>query len=138
LPSAGAGFTFTAEWRFTSLDYRRKKVIMGNKIFVGGLNWDATDDDLRETFGECGAITDAVIVNDRDTGRSRGFGFVTYSSDEEAKAAVEKFDGQDFMGRKLTVNEARQREDRGNGGGGGRGGGGRGGGRSGGGRRDNW
>ena len=126
---------------------------MGNKIFVGGLNWDATDDDLRETFGECGAITDAVVVNDRDTGRSRGFGFVTYSSDEEAKAAVEKFDGQDFMGRKLTVNEARQREDRGDGGGGGgggygggggggRGGGGRGGGggRSGGGggRRDNW
>ena len=97
---------------------------MGNKIFVGGLNWDATDDDLRETFGECGAITDAVVVNDRDTGRSRGFGFVTYSSDEEAKAAVEKFDGQDFMGRKLTVNEARQREERGDGGGGGYGGGG--------------
>ena len=126
---------------------------MGNKIFVGGLNWDATDDDLRETFGECGAITDAVIVNDRDTGRSRGFGFVTYSSDEEAKAAVEKFDGQDFMGRKLTVNEARQREERGDGGGGGYGGGGGGGGRGGGGRggggggrgggggggrRDNW
>jgi len=130
---------------------------MGNKIFVGGLNWDATDDDLRETFGECGAITDAVIVNDRDTGRSRGFGFVTYSSDEEAKAAVEKFDGQDFMGRKLTVNEARQREERGDGGGGGGGGGGRGGGGGGGrggggggggggyrdrgdrgGRRDNW
>ncbi|MBT7910220.1 MAG: RNA-binding protein [Verrucomicrobia bacterium] len=134
---------------------------MGNKIFVGGLNWDATDDDLRESFGECGTITDAVVVNDRDTGRSRGFGFVTYSSDEEAKAAVEKFDGQDFMGRKLTVNEARQREERGDGGGGsGRGGGGGGyrggggGGRSGGGggggyrggagggggggRRDNW
>ena len=115
---------------------------MGNKIFVGGLNWDATDDDLRETFGECGAITDAVVVNDRDTGRSRGFGFVTYSSDEEAKAAVEKFDGQDFMGRKLTVNEARQREEGGGGGGGGygggggRGGGGRGGGGGGGGRRD--
>ena len=112
---------------------------MGNKIFVGGLNWDATDDDLRGSFGECGEITEAVIVNDRDTGRSRGFGFVTYSSDEEAKAAVEKFDGQDFMGRKLTVNEARQREERGDGGGGrgggGRGGGGRGGG---GGRRDNW
>jgi len=105
---------------------------MGNKIFVGGLNWDATDDDLRETFGECGSITDAVIVNDRDTGRSRGFGFVTYSSDEEAKAAVEKFDGQDFMGRKLTVNEARQREERGDGGGGGGGGGGRGGGGGGG------
>jgi RNA recognition motif-containing protein len=151
LPSAGAGFTVSGEWRFPSPGYRREKVIMGNKIFVGGLNWDATDDDLRETFGECGAITDAVVVNDRDTGRSRGFGFVTYSSDEEAKAAVEKFDGQDFMGRKLTVNEARQREERGDGGGGGggyggggggRGGGGRGGGggRSGGGggRRDNW
>ena len=109
---------------------------MGNKIFVGGLNWDATDDDLREAFGECGAITDAVVVNDRDTGRSRGFGFVTYSSDEEAKAAVEKFDGQDFMGRKLTVNEARQREERGDGGGGGGGGGyGGGGGGGGGGRR---
>ena len=123
---------------------------------MGGLNWDATDDDLRESFGECGTITDAVVVNDRDTGRSRGFGFVTYSSDEEAKAAVEKFDGQDFMGRKLTVNEARQREERGDGGGGGgrgggggyRGGGGGGGGRGGGGgyrggsggggRRDNW
>ena len=128
---------------------------MGNKIFVGGLNWDATDDDLRESFGECGTITDAVVVNDRDTGRSRGFGFVTYSSDEEAKAAVEKFDGQDFMGRKLTVNEAREREERGDGGGGGGrgggggyrggGGGGRGGGGGGyrgggggGGRRDNW
>ncbi len=109
---------------------------MGNKIFVGGLNWDATEDDLRESFGESGAISDAVIVKDRDTGRSRGFGFVTYSSDEEAKAAVEKFDGQDFMGRKLTVNEARPREDRG--GDGGRGGGGyrdRG---DRGGRRDNW
>ena len=117
---------------------------MGNKIFVGGLNWDATDDDLRENFGECGAITDAVVENDRDTGRSRGFGFVTYSSDEEAKAAVEKFDGQDFMGRKLTVNEARQREDRGDGGGGGGRGGGGGGYRDRGdrgdrgGRRDHW
>ena len=113
---------------------------MGNKIFVGGLNWDATDDDLREAFGASGTITDAVVVKDRDTGRSRGFGFVTYSSVEVAKAAVEKFDGEEFMGRKLTVNEARQREDRGGGGGyrdrgdrGDRGGrGGRGGG------RDNW
>jgi len=94
---------------------------MGNKIFVGGLNWDATDDDLRDAFGASGTITDAVVVKDRDTGRSRGFGFVTYSSDEEANAAVAKFNGEDFMGRKLTVNEARQREDRGGGGGGYRG-----------------
>ncbi len=113
---------------------------MGNKIFVGGLNWDATEDDIREAFGESGTITEAVVVQDRDTGRSRGFGFVTYSSDEEANAAVEKFDGQDFMGRKLTVNEARQREERGGGGGGGGGGGYRDRGDRGGrgGRRDNW
>ena len=67
---------------------------MGNKIFVGGLNWDATEDDIREAFGASGTITEAVVVQDRDTGRSRGFGFVTYSSDEEANAAVEKFDGR--------------------------------------------
>ena len=116
---------------------------MGNKIFVGGLNWDATEDAIREAFGASGTITEAGVVQDRDTGRSRGFGFVTYSSDEEANAAVEKFDGEEFMGRKLTVNEARQREDRGGGGGGGGGGGyrdrGDRGGRGGrGGGRDNW
>tara|TARA_Y100001933_G_scaffold166170_1_gene164417 strand:+ start:260 stop:607 length:348 start_codon:yes stop_codon:yes gene_type:complete len=102
--------------------------IMGNKLFVGGLKWEATEDDLREFFAEAGEITDAVVLHDRDTGRSRGFGFVTYATDEEAKAAVEKFNEADFMGRKLTVNEARQREDRSGGGGGGGGGG----------RRNNW
>jgi len=106
----------------TSGSRQEKGPIMGNKIFVGGLNWDATDDDLRDAFGASGTITDAVVVKDRDTGRSRGFGFVTYSSDDEANAAVAKFNGEDFMGRKLTVNEARQREDRGGGGGGYRGG----------------
>ena len=116
---------------------------MGNKLFVGGLSWDATEDDLRDLFGETGSVTDAVIVSDRETGRSRGFGFVTMSSDEEAKAGVEKFNDFEFQGRNLTVNEARPREDRGGGGGyrgggggGGRGGGGRGGG--GGGRRDRY
>jgi len=103
-----------------------KGPIMGNKLFVGGLKWEATEDDLREFFAEAGEITDAVVLNDRDTGRSRGFGFVTFATDEEAKAAVEKFNEADFMGRKLTVNEARQREERSGGGGGG------------GGRRDNW
>ena len=106
---------------------------MGTKVFVGGLSWDATDDDLKQLFGECGTVSDGVILQDRETGRSRGFGFVTYSSDEEAKAAIDKFHDFEFMGRKLTVNEARPREDRGGGGyrgGGGRyGGGGRGGGR---------
>ena len=129
---------------------------MGNKLFVGGLAWAATEDDLRELFGEAGTVTDAVIVNDRETGRSRGFGFVTMSSDDEANAAVEKFNDHEFQDRNLTVNIARPREDRGGGGGGfgggggggggyrgggggggGRGGGG-GGGRGGGGRRERW
>ena len=118
---------------------------MGNKLFVGGLSWDATEDDLRDLFKETGSVTDAVIVSDRETGRSRGFGFVTMSSDEEAKAGVEKFNDFEFQGRNLTVNEARPREDRGGGGGrggggyrgGGGGGGGRGGG-GGGGRRDRY
>jgi len=120
---------------------------MGNKLFVGGLAWAATEDDLRELFGESGTVTDAVILNDRETGKSRGFGFVTMSSDDEAKGAVEKLHDFEFMGRNLTVNEARPREDRGGGGGGGFGGGGGGGGRGGGGyrgdrrgggRRDDW
>ena len=106
---------------------------MGNKVFVGGLSWDATDDDLKELFGECGTVTDGVILQDRETGRSRGFGFVTFSSDEEAKAAIEKFHDFEFMGRNLSVNEARPREERG--GGGYRGGGGGGGYRGGGGGR---
>ena len=114
---------------------------MGNKLFVGGLAWAATEDDLRDLFGEAGSVTDAVIVNDRETGRSRGFGFVTMSSDEEAKDAVEKYNDTEFQGRKLTVNEARPREDRGGGGGGGGYGGGGGGGRGGhrgDRRRDDW
>jgi len=97
---------------------------MGTKVFVGGLSWDANDDDLKELFGECGTVTDGVILQDRETGKSRGFGFVTMSSDEEAQAAIEKYHDFEFMGRKLTVNEARPREDRGGGGGGYRGGGG--------------
>ena len=111
---------------------------MGNKVFVGGIPWAASDQDLRDLFKETGEVTDAVILQDRETGKSRGFGFVTYASDDDAQSAVEKFNGHEFMGRELTVNEARPREERsggggGYGGGGGRGGGGRGGG---GGRRD--
>tara|TARA_B100000683_G_scaffold178205_1_gene171712 strand:- start:417 stop:806 length:390 start_codon:yes stop_codon:yes gene_type:complete len=129
LPRGECGLTFplSALFRFGLL-LNKTGPIMGNKLFVGGLKWEATEDDLREFFAEAGEITDAVVLHDRDTGRSRGFGFVTYATDEEAKAAVEKFNEADFMGRKLTVNEARQREDR-SGGGGGVGGGG---------RRNNW
>ena len=99
---------------------------MGNKLYVGNLPFSTTDDSLRETFGQCGTVTDVMIALDRQTGRSRGFGFVTFSTDEEANAAVSKFHGTDMDGRTIQVNEARPREERPQGGGGGgyRGGGG--------------
>lgn len=110
---------------------------MGNKLYVGNLPFSTTDDSLRDAFGQCGTVTDVMIALDRQTGRSRGFGFVTFSTDEEAAAAVEKFHGTDMDGRTIQVNEARPREDRPRGGGGGgggyRGGGGGGGYRGGGG-----
>lgn len=95
---------------------------MGNKLYVGNLPFSTTDDSLRETFGQCGTVTDVMIALDRQTGRSRGFGFVTFSTDEEANAAVSKFHGSDLDGRSIQVNEARPREDRPRGGGGGGGG----------------
>ena len=107
---------------------------MGNKLYVGNLPFSTTEDSLRDAFGQCGTVTDVMIAVDRQTGRSRGFGFVTFSSDEEANAAVGKFHGQDMDGRSIQVNEARPREDRPQGGGGG-GGGYRGGGGGGGGYR---
>lgn len=102
---------------------------MGNKLYVGNLPFSTTEDSLREAFGQCGTVTDVMIAVDRQTGRSRGFGFITFSSDEEANAAVSKFHGQEMDGRTIQVNEARPREDRPQGGGGGgyRGGGGGGG-----------
>ncbi len=103
---------------------------MGNKLYVGNLPFSTTDDSLRDAFGQCGTVTDVMIALDRQTGRSRGFGFITFSNDEEAAAAVEKFHGTDMDGRTIQVNEARPREERPSGGGGGgyRGGGGGGGG----------
>ncbi len=92
---------------------------MGRKLFVGNLAFGATAEDLREKFSAHGTVTDAVVVMDRETGRSRGFGFVEMSTDEEAQAATEGLDGSDLHGRPLRVNEAREREG---GGGGGRGG----------------
>jgi len=109
---------------------------MGNKLYVGNLPFSSTDDSLRDLFGQCGSVTDVMIALDRQTGRSRGFGFVTFSNDEEAAAAVAKFNGTDLDGRSIQVNEARPREDRPRTGGGGGGGGGyRGGGGGGGGYR---
>jgi RNA recognition motif-containing protein len=112
---------------------------MGNKLYVGNLPFSATDDSLRQMFSQSGQVESARIITDRDTGRSKGFAFVEMSSDEEAAAAITKFNGTDYEGRALTVNEARPMKPRfgdgGGGGGGGRGGrGGRGGGGGGGGR----
>jgi RNA recognition motif-containing protein len=112
---------------------------MAKNIYVGNLVWDATADDLLALFQEHGAVSRAQVITDRETGRSRGFGFVEMDNDAEAQAAIDALNGQPYKGRPLTVNEARPREDRGGSGGGGYGGGGgrRGfGGGGGGGRRD--
>jgi RNA recognition motif-containing protein len=113
---------------------------MSTRLYVGNLNFRTTGDELREVFSQAGEVENATVVEDRDTGRSRGFGFVEMATAEGAAAAIAQFNGKDLGGRNLTVNEARPREDRGGGGrgfgggGGGRGGyGGGGGGRGGGG-----
>jgi RNA recognition motif-containing protein len=98
---------------------------MSTKLYVGNLSFSVTSDDLQDYFAQAGTVESAKVVEDRDTGRSRGFGFVEMSSADEAVAAIEQFNGQDFEGRSLVVNEARPREE--GGGGGSRGGGGRGG-----------
>ena len=95
----------------------RKKSIMATKLYVGNLSFNTTTQDLETMFGEAGTVESANIIEDRDTGRSRGFAFVEMSSAEEAKAAIASFDGKEIDGRALKVNEAKPREDRGNGGG---------------------
>jgi len=109
---------------------------MGRKLYVGNLSYNVDSSQLEQLFGQHGQVVSAQVINDRDTGRSKGFGFVEMSSDEEAQAAIAALNGQQHGGRALTVNEARPKEG-GGGGGGGRGGGGGygggGGGRSGGG-----
>ncbi len=107
---------------------------MGKKLYVGNLVYGATGSDLQRIFSEFGTVRSAEVIMDRETGRSKGFGFVEMGSDEEAAAAISGLNGKDFQGRALTVNEAKPRENRpGGGGGGGRGGygGGGGGGRGG-------
>ncbi|MDP4011195.1 MAG: RNA-binding protein [Candidatus Roizmanbacteria bacterium] len=83
-----------------------------NKIFVGNLSWELRDDKLREVFSQFGEITDAVVIIDRRTNRSKGFGFVTFATPEAAQAAIEAMDGQDVDGRNIVVNIARPREER--------------------------
>src|SRR3954449_5737148 len=105
---------------------------MGKKLYVGDLSYNATGSDLEQLFSQHGTVQSAEVVADRDTGRSKGFGFVEMGSEAEAQAAIAALNGADNGGRALTVNEARPREERGGGGGGG-GRGGFGGGRGGGG-----
>jgi RNA recognition motif-containing protein len=96
---------------------------MAKNIYVGNLVWDATADDLLALFQQHGSVSRAQVITDRETGRSRGFGFVEMDNDGEAQKAIDALNGTPFRGRPLTVNEARPREDRGGGGGGGAGGG---------------
>lgn len=112
---------------------------METKLYVGNLSYDVTENDLQDAFSQHGPVSEAKVIMDRDTGKPRGFAFVTMGTKEAADAAIKALNGSDWHGRALTVNEARAREDgpsrggRGGGGGGGRGGGG--GGRGGGSRR---
>lgn len=97
---------------------------MGKKLYVGNLPFSATDESLMSTFSQCGSVESVKIITDRDTGRSKGFGFVEMSNDNEAAAAISKLNGADYEGRAMTVNEARPMAPRDNRGGGGGGGGG--------------
>jgi len=98
---------------------------VSKKLYVGNLSFNSTEEEIKTMFGQFGEVTSVTIIKDRDTGRSRGFGFVEM---ENADAAIAQLNGKEFGGRALTVNEAREREDRKRGGGGGGGGGGFGGG----------
>lgn len=95
---------------------------MGKKLYCGNLSYNVSSADLEQMFGEFGSVKSADVIMDRDTGRSKGFGFVEMNSDQEAQAAITGINGREHDGRTLTVNEARPREERSGGGGGGRGG----------------
>ncbi|KAG9062923.1 hypothetical protein KI688_004520 [Linnemannia hyalina] len=96
---------------------------MASKLFIGGLSWNTTDESLRQGFEQFGQVNDAIVVKDRETGRSRGFGFVTFAEDSAADAAIENLNNQEFDGRQIKVDRASERSPN-NGGGfrGGRGG----------------
>ena len=85
---------------------------MSNKLFVGGIAWATTEESLREAFSQAGTVEEVAILKDRDTGRSRGFGFVTMSTPEEAEAAIEMWNEKELDGRAIKVNIARPREER--------------------------
>ena len=97
-----------------------KSITMNSKLYVGNMSFKTSEADLRAAFGQFGSVTDVYIANDRETGRPRGFAFVTFSTDTESKLAIEKMNGADLDGRALTVNEAKPKESMGGGGGGSR------------------
>jgi len=97
---------------------------MAMKLYVGGLAYSVTEQELQALFAEHGNVTSAAVIKDRDSGQSKGFGFVEFADDNEAKAAMAALNGKDVSGRSIMVNEARPQEDRRSGGGGGNGGGG--------------
>jgi RNA recognition motif-containing protein len=90
---------------------------MAKRLYVGGLPYSTTQDELKSAFAQAGTVESATVITDKISGRSKGFGFVEMSTDEEAQKAIEMWNGKDFGGRKLTVNEARPMEQRGGGGG---------------------
>ena len=90
---------------------------MSKKLFVGGLNWKTTDEGLRQAFESFGPISEAKVITDRETGRSRGFGFVTFADDAVAERAINEMNGKELEGRKVQVNEAQERTSRGGAGG---------------------
>ena len=94
---------------------------MSKKLYVGNLAFQTTSNDLQQLFGQAGTVESASVIEDRDTGRSKGFAFVEMSTEEEAASAIDQFNGKELAGRMLKVNEARPRESRPGGGGGGRG-----------------
>ena len=110
---------------------------METRLYVGGLSYNTTEEQLRAFFAQAGTVTSAQVITDRDTHRSKGFGFVEMSSQAEMNKAIQMFNGKELDGRTLTVNQAKPREERGGGGGGSRGGD-RGGDRRGGDRRRDW
>ncbi|MBU0981593.1 RNA-binding protein [Patescibacteria group bacterium] len=85
---------------------------MSKKLFVGNLPWSVNSDKLKDLFSTVGEVSDAFVMTDRDTGRSRGFGFVTFDSDDEAQAAIDAFNDKEVDGRNIVVNEAREKKDR--------------------------
>ena len=97
------------QWLTVRLKIKSHKYM---KLYVGNLSFNTTENELQDLFAAYGAVNEAAIVTDRDTGRSRGFGFVTMSGSAEGEAAIKALDGKEFEGRKLTVNEARAREER--------------------------